>query len=116
MPVMKSKSMAIALVIMSIVLMCCKGSQYLIPTDADVSAAQSHWQGENMAQLKQGYTIFNDKCTDCHSIKKPESFTVDAWNKILPSMGMKAQLDSNQYNLVLHYILTKRETVLAGKK
>lgn len=100
----------------SIVFICCKSAQYLAPSNADVTVAKSHWSGATLDQLNQGYSIYSDKCTECHGMKKPEDFSVEDWNKIMPSMGKKARLDSNQYNLVYHYILAKRETVLASKK
>jgi len=101
---------------MSVLLICCKGTQYLIPTDNDVTAANSHWSGTTLTELKQGYDIFSDKCTDCHGIKKPQKWSEADWIKTMQTMGRKAKLDSNEYSLVLHYILAKRETVLAGKK
>jgi hypothetical protein len=46
----------------------------------------------------------------------PQDFEEDDWNAIMHKMGRKAKLDSNQYNQVLHYILTKREEVLGAGK
>jgi hypothetical protein len=112
----RDKYLVMILVLMSLVFVCCKGTQYLIPTDADVTNAQTHWKGTGLVQLTQGYAIFSDKCTDCHGLKKPQKWTEDEWLTIMQKMGRKAKLDSAQYNLVLHYILAKRETVLAGKK
>jgi hypothetical protein len=100
----------------SVVFICCKGSQYLIPSDKDVSAGQKHWSGTTIASLNQGYSLYSTKCAECHSMKKPQDFSLDEWSDIMPAMGAKAQLDSNQYKLVYHYVLTKRETVLSGSK
>ena len=105
-----------ALVLMSVLLICCKGTQYLVPTDNDFAIAKNHWPSATLSQLKEGYEIFSDKCTDCHGIKKPQKWSEADWIKTMQTMGRKAKLDSNEYNLVLRYILAKRETVLAGKK
>jgi len=101
---------------MSFVLICCKGTQYLIPTDTDVAIAQTHYPGTTIVQLNRGYDVFSDKCTDCHGLKKPQKYTEDEWMTIMHKMGRKAKLDSNEYNLVLNYILIKRETILTPKK
>ncbi|HTA28578.1 MAG TPA: hypothetical protein VK809_12370 [Bacteroidia bacterium] len=88
----------------------------LVPVESDVSIARVHWPGTTRDELNEGYSIFNDKCTDCHETKNPQDFTVDEWNVLMHQMGRKAKLDSNQYKLVIHYILTKREAVLGPGK
>ena len=112
--------------LMPFLLICCKGSKNLdnnstkssdlVPNNEDVAVAQSKWPGTTLMNLTTGYDIFSDKCTRCHETKMPQDFSVDDWNSILPGMGRRARLDSNQYKLVYQYILTKRETVLGGKK
>jgi len=117
------------LLLMSIVLLCCRGTKSLapakkdvksepslVPDNADVTAAQAHWTGTTLANLTQGYNIYNDKCLDCHDVKKPQDFSIEDWNNTLPKMGRKSHLDSTQYKLVYRYILAKRETILAAKK
>ncbi|HTB32278.1 MAG TPA: hypothetical protein VK808_09655 [Bacteroidia bacterium] len=86
----------------------------LAPAGSDVAIAAAHWPGTTLDNLNQGYSIFDDKCTDCHRTKRPQDFTADEWKVIMHKMGRKAKLDSNQYNLVLHYILTKREAILGA--
>jgi hypothetical protein len=116
----------------TIIAICCKSTQPatktsntqtvsppkspLAPVASEVAIAQAHWQGITLDNLNQGYSIFDDKCTDCHGVKKPQDFTADEWNSIMPKMGRKAKLDSTQYALVFHYILTKREAILGPGK
>ena len=88
----------------------------LAPIKSDVAIARAHWQGVTLDNLNEGYSIYDDKCTDCHRNKRPQDFTEYEWNVIMHKMGRKAKLDSNQYNLVLHYILTKREAILGSGK
>jgi hypothetical protein len=88
----------------------------LVPIESDVAIANAHWQGTTLDNLTQGYSIYDDKCTDCHGVKKPQDFTEDEWNSIMPKMGRKAKLDTNQYKLVFRYILTKREALLGPGK
>ena len=118
----------------AIVIVCCKSNQPatsannvttqkatppkspLEPIESDVAIASAHWPGTTLDNLNQGYSIYDDKCTDCHRTKKPDSFTVDEWNSIMPKMGRKAKLDTTQYKLVFRYILTKREALLGPGK
>ncbi len=103
------------LLFMTVVLVSCI-PKYLIPNDADLKTAQSHWPTATAPQLKQGYNIYIDQCTECHRLKKLKKFTEDEWTKTLPKMGRKAHLDSAQYSNVVHYIFAKRENILAKKK
>ncbi len=101
---------------LSFLAVCCS-TKYLIPTEVDVPIAQSHWPGTTLNELSRGYDIYADKCTDCHGLKKPQKYSVDDWNtKHMPTMGKKAKLNPEEYNLVLHYILTKREEITTPKK
>lgn len=88
----------------------------LAPVEADLAIAKAHWPATTLDNLKQGYAIYDDKCTDCHDTKRPQDFTVDEWYSIMPKMGRKAHLDSIQYKMVFHYILTKREAILGSGK
>lgn len=100
----------------SFIAFCCS-KKYLIPTQVDVPIAQSHWAGTTLDDLTKGYNIYADKCTDCHGLKKPQKFSEEEWNtKLMPAMGKKAKLHSDEYQLVFRYILTKREEIKAQKK
>lgn len=88
----------------------------LDPVKSDLAIAQTHWPGTTLNNLEQGYSIFEDKCTHCHRAKRPQDFALNEWNVIMRKMGRKAKLDSDQYRLVFHYILTKREAILGTSK
>jgi cytochrome c5 len=121
----KNKRTVIMLTLLSVVLICCKSltpankatasKPSLAPDSTDVTIARTHWAGTSTANLTQGYTIFSDKCTECHGVKNPQDFSINDWNNILPEMGKKANLDSVQYRYVYQYILAKREAILSGK-
>jgi hypothetical protein len=133
----KNKGTVIMLTMLSIVLVCCKSQapatkstasttssstastanpNSLVPGNNDVTIAQSHWPGTSLTNLADGFSLYNNKCVDCHEAKLPQDFSVDDWNAILPKMGRKAHLDSLQYKSVYRYILAKRETILSAKK
>lgn len=97
-------------------LWCCKSVQTLIPGNDDVKIAQARWQTSNLDELTKGYNIYENQCTDCHDAKEIKDYSETDWIKIMKTMGRKAKLDSTQYTAVLHYILTKRQTLTAGNK
>jgi len=135
----KNRRIVLLLSLIAIVIMCCKSTQpassskavtivpptssaspstkgVLVPRESDLSIAQAHWPETTLNDLSQGYSIYSGKCTNCHGTKNPEDFTENAWTVIMHQMGRKANLDSTQYKLVLHYILTKREAILGPDK
>ena len=112
----KNKKLVFALMVAITVVFIGCIPRYLIPNDTDLKTAQTHWSSATAPQLKQGYNIYIDQCTDCHRLKKLKKYTEGDWLKVMPKMGRKAHLDSAQYSNVLHYILAKREDVMAGKK
>ncbi len=109
------KKVPVLMLFMSFVLVSCI-PRYLIPNETDLATAKGHWAGTTTMELKQGYNIYIDQCTDCHRLKKLKKYTEEEWLKVMPKMGRKAHLDSTQYASVLHYILSKREDILAKKK
>ena len=111
----KNKTIAV-ISSLTLIVLCCKSPDYLVPGSKDVTNAQKRWGASTtLTQLKDGYDLYMDKCTHCHGLKGPLKKTEEQWTQIMHIMGRKAKLDSNQYNLVLHYIIVKRETMLAAK-
>jgi hypothetical protein len=107
----------VAFAVLSLTIICCHSTSYLIPSQADVPIAQTHWQTASLDELNKGYSIYADKCTNCHDMKNPKDFSADDWtNHYMPSMGKKAKLNDIEYQLVLHYVLTKREELINAKK
>lgn len=83
------------------------------PQETDVAIAQNHWPGTTLTQLQQGYGIYSTSCnnSDCHDMKRIKDFSLDEWPDLIQKMGRKAKLDSTNYKLVYHYIMTRREAL-----
>lgn len=56
--------------------------------------------------MAKGKIIFQGKCGQCHTLYAPEKYTLEAWNKILPEMYEKAQLNKKESRFVNAYVLT----------
>lgn len=57
------------------------------------------------ADMEEGKVIFQSSCKKCHPIKEPETRTVEKWERVLPRMSKKANLDNEQSNKVRAYVL-----------
>ena len=87
----------------------------LTPMKSDVKIGRKYWPNTTLESLMRGFTIYNSHCYECHNDKIIQDYDVEAWQVIMRKMGRKAKLiDTTQYNLVYHFILTKREALLGG--
>lgn len=55
--------------------------------------------------MEEGKVIFSSNCGKCHAIVQPEERTVGKWEKVLPRMNKKANLDEMQAGKVRAYVL-----------
>ena len=56
-------------------------------------------------ELKQGKSIYDSKCSQCHAPKIIEEYTQEQWNKILPDMSLRAELSIEDATLVEAYVV-----------
>lgn len=60
----------------------------------------------NPSQMAEGKAVFVGSCQKCHQLYQPAEFTIKKWNKILPDMSHKAELNANQAGLVRAWVIT----------
>ena len=94
-------------------LLCCCSPSLLLPTTADVSSADKRWAGTDSVALHQGYKLYVNKCGSCHTLHRPTKFTEEVWKKEVPEMGAKAHLTPEESEMILRYVLTRREVILS---
>lgn len=58
------------------------------------------------ADIAEGKQLFKDNCNKCHPYKEPETRTVEKWDRVLPRMTKRADLNDEQSAKVRAYILT----------
>ncbi|MDX2359832.1 MAG: hypothetical protein QNK23_03430 [Crocinitomicaceae bacterium] len=56
------------------------------------------------AEIGQGKTIFESKCTTCHEAKVIDDYKVEKWPKLLTNMAKRAELSEADESLVESYI------------
>jgi cytochrome c len=55
-----------------------------------VNNAVSKFPGYTLAEFNQGESLYETKCTLCHTAKTPQNFTEEQWSKLVPGMAAKA--------------------------
>ena len=56
-------------------------------------------------ELKQGKSIYDSKCSQCHAPMVIKNYTQEQWNRILPDMSIRANLIAKDAALVQAYIV-----------
>jgi cytochrome c5 len=102
----------------SAILVCCKSTAPLplTPGPQDEAIAKTKWSDADLTQLNTGYKLYNENCGKCHVLHNPTEYDESRWTKIVPWMGKKANLQEADQQLILHYLLAKREVLLSTKK
>lgn len=76
------------------------------PTFTQVEQASQRWPGTNIETLIQGRQLYVLKCSGCHSVKVPSFYSEVQWDTLMKTMGTSAKLNKDEYNKILHYVLT----------
>ena len=95
------------LILVSIALYCCT-PKLIPPIEQDVERGKLVWDECNFALLQKVHKMYINKCGSCHALKLPQSQSEESWRKIIPPMAKKAKLNSEEQDLILHYVLTMR--------
>jgi mono/diheme cytochrome c family protein len=79
-----------------IVLAC--GSALYIPSATHTS------DPEALASMQKGRELYISKCSSCHNLYKPQSYTTEKWKHQMIEMKMQAQITDVQADLILSYL------------
>ena len=100
----------------ALLIFCCCSPSLLLPTANDVAVAKKYWGDADSLSLRQGYNLYANKCGACHTLHRPSRYDEKKWRKQIPLMKDSAKISDEQAELILRYVLTKRETMLHAKK
>src|SRR4030095_3424612 len=88
----------IILIISTMILISCGSTKVTTPsavattpTTADLERGKTKYPDLTMESLTIGKSHFEQQCTKCHSMKKPDSKTAEQWHAIVPKMAEKAK-------------------------
>lgn len=93
----------------------CRSRSY-VPSIEEVTIAKKQWSDADLNSLKSGFKLYNGKCGKCHELYKPEEYSEDDWIDILPKMSRKAHLNTDEQDLIRHFLLTRRVYILKKNK
>ena len=81
----------------------------LAPTD--VQLAQTRFPAATADTLESGRQTFVASCQKCHKLPLISAWTEPQWQRILPEMAGKAQLDPVRTEQTLQFILTAHASI-----
>ena len=87
------------------VLLSCSGA-IPQPTFMQVERASQRWPGTDSETLAHGRQLYVAKCSGCHSVKVPSVYSEFQWDTLMRTMGTSAKLTKDEYEHILHYVLT----------
>ena len=86
---------------------CAKVSN-LKPAESDLSVMQQRVPGITIEDAQQGFKLYKFNCAGCHYLHKPNDYTINAWEKILPEMLSRAKITSGkEQQLIKNYLFAK---------
>ncbi len=100
------------LVVISVLLSCSASKTVLLPVSQnEVDLVKSKYPDYTLNNLQEGKTLYEQKCSTCHGLKKVTSHDEEQWNEIVPWMTKKAnkkkpQITTEQEDLILKYLVT----------
>ena len=109
---MKTRSKVISLILITgLILIGCKATLLLVPTESDVERGKSKYPDYTLTQLSQGKLLYEQNCQSCHNLKKPTSRTEEEWKAIVPNMSKQVNktsmvLKNTEQELILRYLVT----------
>ncbi|MFA6540093.1 MAG: hypothetical protein WCT99_00680 [Bacteroidota bacterium] len=85
-----------------------------LPEKTDMTIVNERWSNSSIDELFSGRNIYITKCSGCHGIKPPASYTANEWDTILVGMIPKAKLTSAEGDLVKKYLYVKSHRFFDG--
>ena len=96
------------IVFILLIIAACSSSRSLFqPTEAEAEKMNASGEKVSINELRKGYSLYVANCGGCHALPVPSSKNKNEWEKVLPEMFSKIQLDTNQKSLIRNYIHSK---------
>jgi hypothetical protein len=96
------------LLIPFIFLLAACSASLLLPTEQDLTHFPGGKDSVDLASIQQGYKLYVNKCSNCHYLYRPITYSAAKWKMQVEEMAVKAKITDEQKELILNYILTMR--------
>ena len=80
-----------SIAIISLLFLTACSAKLATPTQTDADRVEQRMPGTTLADLQEGKTLFETKCTQCHKQRNPASKTESEWQQIIPIMAKRAE-------------------------
>ena len=86
----------IVFILLTIILVGCATVSSLQPKETDLAIMQQKVPGINLEEARQGFKLYKFNCAGCHYLHKPNAYTINGWQKVLPEMLGRAKITSEK--------------------
>ena len=85
---------------------CCAGCNPTLPVpkESDLQAVDTAKFGVMLDSLRQGRTLYVQRCGSCHLLKYPQDYTAGQWTKSVGEMRIRARLSQSDEQNILTYL------------
>jgi hypothetical protein len=98
----------IVFILLTIILVGCATVSSLQPKETDLAIMQQKVPGINLKEAQQGFKLYKFNCAGCHYLHKPNAYTINGWQKVLPEMLGRAKITSDKdARLIKNYLFAK---------
>jgi len=98
----------ILIIITCIAFIGCVTVSTLKPADSDITVMQQRVPGITIEEAQQGFKLYKFNCSGCHYLHKPNDYTINGWEKVLPEMLSRAKITSEkEQQLIKNYLFAK---------
>ena len=89
------------------VIACSTSHSFFKPEETDVAKVNVTGKKVTLDELTDGYHLYVSTCSGCHTLYRPSHKNKAEWEKLLPEMFSKTQLNYDQQKLIKQYIFSK---------
>ncbi len=76
------------------------------PSISEIDRMRQKVPGITYAEAVKGFHLYKSKCNGCHGLHRPNEFTKQGWEHLLPEMLAKAKLyDSTDKKNLVDYLI-----------
>jgi hypothetical protein len=98
----------ILILIISFIFFGCATVYNLKPSESNIADMQQKIPGISLEEAQQGFKLYKFNCSGCHYLHKPNDYTINGWEKVLPEMLGRAKITSQkEVQLIKNYLFAK---------
>ncbi|MFA5833333.1 MAG: hypothetical protein WDA22_07650 [Bacteroidota bacterium] len=101
-----------------ILIVCAAGcsTSIPIPSEDDLPVKPAMQNSISIEDLRSGRQLYITKCSGCHSLYLPSTYSAPQWDTILPMMALKSKITEIESGRIKQYLFlyASKETTSTG--